>query len=51
MILYTVGQIVTYNNKKWLIESFDTDVEGQTVVDLKRDCYRETVGIEEVSAE
>ena len=46
MTLYTIGQIVTYDNKKWIIDSFTIDGNGQTQAILRRGCYREIVDIE-----
>lgn len=46
MILYTIGQLVTYGNKKWIIDSFTADGNGQTQAILRRGCYREIVDIE-----
>ena len=46
MTLYTIGQIVTYDNKKWIIGSFTIDGNGQTQAILRRGCYRKIVDIE-----
>lgn len=42
MILYTPGQRVKYDNKLWNIEKM-TEKDGQTVVHLKRGCYRKEI--------
>ncbi len=48
MKLYTEGQIVTYQNKKWVITGFGIDADGHTVYYLKRGCYRTTANESEV---
>lgn len=50
MIIFTPGQIVTYQNKKWIITGFGTDGAGHTVYYLKRGCYRTTADETEVEA-
>jgi hypothetical protein len=48
MILYTIGQQVTFDNRLWTIERMTVDKDGQTVVHLKRGCYRKEVNIEDL---
>lgn len=40
MTIYTVGQMVTYKGKKWLIAGFKTDDKGHTIYLIKRGPYR-----------
>lgn len=47
MILYTIGQQVTFDNKLWTIERMSVDKEGQTVAHLKRGTDRKEVSIED----
>lgn len=48
MMLYTPGQHVMFDNKLWIIERMTVDKDGQTVVRLRRGCYRKEVNIEDL---
>ena len=47
MKLYTAGQYVTHDNRKWIITGFK-EVDGKTVYCLKRGCYTKEVDETEV---
>ena len=49
MIIYTAGQMVTYDNRKWIIQKMLTGEDGHTYVMLKRGCYSTTAAIENIS--
>lgn len=49
MTLYTIGQMVTYKNRKWIIEGFREDENGNTVYLIKRGVYTAEADETEVS--
>ena len=49
MIIYQKGQYVTYNNMKWLILGFGTDIDGHTKFYLRRGRHRAVADETEVS--
>ncbi|MEE0873980.1 MAG: hypothetical protein UIH27_11045 [Ruminococcus sp.] len=50
MKLFMIDQHVKHNGKMWIIERM-TEKDGQTIVHLKRGCYRAEVEIEKLEAE
>ena len=50
MKLFMIDQHVKHDGKMWIIGGM-IERDGQTIVYLKRGCYRAEVGIEELEAE
>lgn len=49
MTIYTIGQIVTHKDRKWIIEGFKVDDDGHTIYLLKRGIYHAEADETEVS--